>query len=451
MKIKNKIALNLSLLFSAFLGIILTTIYLLFAEFRKDEFVDILKDRIASVSTHFDEDQDDRTANYTKISSTPTYSIQEEEILMFNEKFELIFSSIKDKEVDWSSEDLIALKKEGTIYRRDKQTEIYGEKIGKHYFLIESEDILGKEKLAYLGTLMLISFLVASSFMWIFSFLFARKMMMPLDLFQNTITRISANNLNERLPVTENKDEINLLAKVFNTMLERINRAYSSQKEFTASASHEIKTPLTRMAFQLENLAKLEKENSEAKTYIDSISGEVYELSYTVNSLLLLSKLEEQHFNQDLTLVRMDDVVFDAFEYVKRNFEFFQLHFNIKKEDNEIGDLTVKGIKPLLDIVFINLFKNACLYSFRQEVDIEISENAGGLSAKITSRGNIISESDARKIFKAFSRGENSTQKAGSGLGLRICKRILDFHHATISYQSQEPDYNIFTIQFPAI
>ena len=116
--------------------------------------------------------------------------------------------------------------------------------------MIASEDFMGKEKLKYLGSLMLISFIVASSLVWILSFLFAKRMMAPLDIFQEKITRISANNLTERLPETDKKDEINLLAKVFNTMLGRIDQSYSSQKEFNASASHEIKTPLTRMAFQ---------------------------------------------------------------------------------------------------------------------------------------------------------------------------------------------------------
>nr|WP_262908475.1 HAMP domain-containing sensor histidine kinase [Chryseobacterium sp. R2A-55] len=271
--------------------------------------------------------------------------------------------------------------------------------------------------------------------------------MAPLDVFQQKITRISANNLTERLPETEKKDEINLLAKVFNTMLGRIDKSYSSQKEFTASASHEIKTPLTRIAFQLENLTKLENQNPEFEKYTKGITHEVYHLSDTVNSLLLLSKLEEEHLKEDFSEVRLDEVIFDAFEKVKKNNADFELNFNIN-EENEFGNLTVKGIKPLLEIVFINLFKNACLYSFKPEVEVEILESETELTTKVKSRGVLISEEDSKRIFNAFKRGTNSQQIAGSGLGLRICKRILDFHEATISYKQELPETNVFELNF---
>ncbi|WP_234110836.1 MULTISPECIES: HAMP domain-containing sensor histidine kinase [Chryseobacterium] len=446
MNIKNKIALNLSLLFSLFLGFILIFIYLFFAKFRKDEFVAILKDRISTVANYFDEDGDN-IRDFSKIYNTPTYSIQQEEILVFNEQFDLVYSSIKDKTVDWDREDLVTMKNEHKVYHSEKNSEVYGEKIKNHYFLIESTDIMGKEKLSYLGTLVLVSFFLASALMWVLSFSFAKKMMAPLDVFQQKITRISANNLTERLPETEKKDEINLLAKVFNTMLGRIDKSYSSQKEFTASASHEIKTPLTRIAFQLENLTKLENQNPEFEKYTKGITHEVYHLSDTVNSLLLLSKLEEEHLKEDFSEVRLDEVIFDAFEKVKKNNADFELNFNIN-EENEFGNLTVKGIKPLLEIVFINLFKNACLYSFKPEVEVEILESETELTTKVKSRGVLISEEDSKRIFNAFKRGTNSQQIAGSGLGLRICKRILDFHEATISYKQELPETNVFELNF---
>lgn len=451
MNLKNKIALNLSLLFSAFLGIILIVIYLFFAEFRKDEFVAILKDRIATVSNYFrDVPGDEGLQEPVQISGTPTYSIQEEEILVFNKKFQLIFSSIKNKEVDWSSTDLTTLKSVGSIYRSENKTEIYGERINGRYFLIESEDVLGKEKLEYLRFLMLITFFTASGLVWILSFLFAKKMIAPLDVFQRKITRISGSNLTERLPETDRKDEINLLAIVFNTMLRRIDKAFSLQKEFTASASHEIKTPLTRIAFQLENLAPLGQSDPTAKRYIQAISDEVYQLSDTVNSLLLLSKLEDDHLQDEYAAVRIDEVIFDAFENVKKNFKDFQLAFHIN-DDREANELTVRGVKPLLDIVFINLFKNACLYSFRPSVEVGIIETSHTITVRVTSVGETISSDDAQKIFEAFRRGENARSSTGSGLGLRICKRILDFHQAAFTYTAQAPDTNIFTVEFPIV
>ena len=157
MNIKNKIALNLSLLFSVFLGTILIIIYLFFSEFRNSEFVNVLKDRISTISNYFNEDE--AIVDESKmINDTPTYSIHQEEIEVFNEKFEPIFSNITGKKNIWNEGDPLALKNTGSVYRRDTKAEIYGEKIGGRYFLIASEDFMGKEKLKYLGSLMLISF-----------------------------------------------------------------------------------------------------------------------------------------------------------------------------------------------------------------------------------------------------------------------------------------------------
>lgn len=447
MNLKNKIALSLSLLFSLLLGSTFIVIYLFFAEFRKDEFVEILKDRITTVSNYFsDVPGDEGFQEPVQISGTPTYSIQQEEILVFNKKFQLIYSSIRNMEVDWSSSDLVTLKAAGSIYRSENRTEIYGERIGGRYFLIESEDVLGKEKLEYLRSLMLITFFVASGLVWLLSFLFAKKMIAPLDIFQRKITRISGSNLTERLPETSRKDEINLLAIAFNTMLRRLDKAFSSQKEFTASASHEIKTPLTRIAFQLENLKPLAQKDAETAHYLQTISDEVYRLSDTVHSLLLLSTLEDETLHQEIAAVRIDEVIFDAFSVVKKNFSDFQLEFNIGDKTTE---LSVAGVKPLLEVVFINLFKNAFLYSTDRRADVVISENGKHLSITVSSKGKTLGKEETEKIFEAFRRGENARSKSGSGLGLRICKRILDFHQAKFIYEAALPEVNRFSIDFP--
>ena len=117
-------------------------IYLFFAEFRKSEFVNVLKDRISTISNYFNEDE--AIVDESKmINDTPTYSIHQEEIEVFNEKFEPIFSNITGKKNIWNEGDLLALKNTGSVYRRDTKAEIYGEKIGGRYFLIASEDFMG--------------------------------------------------------------------------------------------------------------------------------------------------------------------------------------------------------------------------------------------------------------------------------------------------------------------
>jgi signal transduction histidine kinase len=80
----------------------------------------------------------------------------------------------------------------------------------------------------------------------------------PLEDLNQEISEVTAHKLTTQIPVRNSNDEIDVLAKSFNTMIGRLDDVFQSQKDFTASASHEIRTPITRMAFQLENLIKFE-------------------------------------------------------------------------------------------------------------------------------------------------------------------------------------------------
>ncbi len=124
-----------------------------------------------------------------------------------------------------------------------------------------------------------------------------------------------------------------------------------------------------------------------------------------------------------------------------------QLDFKI--DENTEPTLTVNGIKPLLEIVFINLFKNAALYSDNAGVNVFIRETAYELHVMLENNGSVISDEDQKKLFEAFMRGQNSQNISGSGLGLKIVQRILEYHKAQISYEAVSGNRNVFTIIFP--
>ena len=88
------------------------------------------------------------------------------------------------------------------------------------------------------------------------------------------------------------------------------------------------------------------------------------------------------------------------------------------------------------------------MYSYEPKAKVEISETLQNIEVTITNEGEVISAEEAAKIFEAFRRGKNSQNISGSGLGLRISKRIMDFHHAEISYSSNNNKNNIFHLSF---
>lgn len=453
MNLKTRIALNLSMAFSIVMGIVMTVIYVSFANFRKAEFKENLEHSVIITSDYLKKLPDDllnkEDKNVMNINNSEEDFLIREKVLVFNNNKNLVFTNAAvDKNV-WNVKRLKSLDNKNKIFWTDNDHENIGIKTkirDKYYYILTSaEDINGNAKLNFLTLVLISIFLISVGFIWAFSFYFMKKQLKPLDDFKDKITDVTSHQLTIQLPEQKSDNEINVLIKAFNTMLRRLNEAFLAQKEFTTSASHEIKTPLTRMSFQLENLFNLTSEQA-SKEYITSIQNEVYQLSDTVNSLLVLSKVEEDqgiHFEN----VRMDEVVFDAFANVKKNFKDFEMDFEIK-EQSEDGDLTIKGIKSLLEIVFINLFKNVCLYSFEPKAKVEISETDSEISVKITNQGKVVAQDEKSKIFEAFQRGENSQNISGSGLGLRISKRIMDFHHGEIVYEAQGEAENIFTIHF---
>jgi len=139
-----------------------------------------------------------------------------------------------------------------------------------------------------------------------------------LDVFQQKITSISANELNVHLEENNTNDEINLLTHAFNQMLTRLENAFNTQKEFTSNASHELYTPLTRISFQLENLIQTEKHSENTLSYLQSINNDVHQIADLINSLLLLAKVNREEISTKFEKVRIDEIVFDANDQVKK-------------------------------------------------------------------------------------------------------------------------------------
>jgi signal transduction histidine kinase len=112
--------------------------------------------------------------------------------------------------------------------------------------------------------------------------------------------------------------------------------------------------------------------------------------------------------------------------------------------------MEILGVKSLLKIALTNLLKNACLYSINNKASVSLSQTSDDqLIVSIKNEGKTLTLEEQTKIFEPFTRGENSIQIQGSGLGLPIVKRILDYHKASILYRSIEQNINVFEVTFP--
>ncbi|WP_336686499.1 sensor histidine kinase [Chryseobacterium bernardetii] len=452
MSLKRKIALTISIAFSLLFGMVMAVIYLSFNDFRRDEFKERFRQQL-EFTTHFiSKSKDFEEEAPIFFNENSDNILLNEKILIFNDKKELIYSTIKDRNVTWDSAMLKELDKKKIIYTEKTVPEIYAALRninGENYYILTSAfDTNGKSKLGFLKYLLITAYAMSTLLIGFFSYYFVEKFLRPLEDLNKEISEVTAHKLTTQIPVQESDDEVNVLAKSFNTMIVRLNDVFQSQKDFTASASHEIRTPITRMAFQLENLIKFEEHSPKTLSSLQQIQRDVYQLSDLTNSLLLLTKFDKENIQSIYEEVRIDEVIFEAFEGVEKSYPELKLDFLIAEETSENAFLTISGIQSLLVIVFINLFKNAAVYSDNTEVKVLITETNDNLSVDVISHGATISEEEQAKLFEAFTRGNNAQNISGSGLGLRIVKRILEYHDAEIVYTSPDEYMNKFTVIF---
>lgn len=452
MSLKRKIALTLSVSFSLLFGLILIIIYISFNDFRREEFKERFVRRLGFTTNFISKSKNFEEEAPIFFNENSDNFLLNETILIFNSKKELIYSTIKDRKVTWDVNLLNELDKKKAIYSEETIPEIYAalKNInGENYYILTSAyDTNGKSKLGHLKYLLIGAFITCVLLVGFFSYYFIAKFLKPLEDLNKRISEVTAHKLTTQVPVEQSNDEISILAQSFNTMIVRLNDVFQSQKDFTASASHEIRTPITRMAFQLENLIKLEKHSPETLSALNQMLKDVYQLSDLTNSLLLLTKFDKENIQSIYEEVRIDEVIFESFDHVKKSFPNLKMDFLISEETQGNAFLTINGVQSLLNIVFINLLKNAAIYSDNADAKILITETEKNLTVDILSGGKTISKEEQPKLFEAFMRGNNSQNISGSGLGLRIVKRILEYHGAEISYVSPSENLNKFSIIF---
>jgi two-component system sensor histidine kinase ArlS len=449
MTLKNRIAFFISILFTLLFGIASYLIVVTFADFRKEEFRERLKEKaLASIKMLIDVKEIDSEL-LKIIDDNSLNKLYDEKTLIFDSNYQLLYSSLTDVTISWTQQDLDFLKENKTLFKRDGDNEVYGVYYDTHhqdyYALISANDAIGKRKLEFLVYLVTGAYILFTILAWILTFYTVKRLLVPLQALQSNITNINENNLATRIDAKVNtKNEIDAIASEFNQMMDRLEMAYQKQRDFTAQASHELRTPLARMSAQLENALSQAPENERGN--YGTLLKNVNQLTDLINSLLLLSKAEANN-PYLLETVRIDEVIYASVEKMHLQYPDFKATFEIS--DSVLTDhlLLVKGNDKLMEIAISNLLKNAYLYSDNARARIRIEQKNERLQVVISNSGALLSTTDQQCLFESFSRGSNAKDKSGLGLGLKITQRILAASGFQIHYNI-ENDLNSFRIIF---
>jgi signal transduction histidine kinase len=267
--------------------------------------------------------------------------------------------------------------------------------------------------------------------------LIAGRSIKPIQIITKTSSRITKDNLKERIILPQNKDELYVLSKTINDLLERIENAVEREKQFTSDASHELRTPLTILKGTLEVLIRKPRTQAEYEDKINYGIAEVNRLNNLVDQLLLLARFENQIQSLKTEKVYLNALILDVLTRysVKINAKKFIINHSFS------NDYYVKSDNYLVSIIISNIISNAIKYSNEKgTISIQLSENAGSIICTISDNGIGISKEDLDKIFNPFYRSQPTQHPEikGSGLGLSIVKRLAELLDIRFEIQSEK-------------
>lgn len=297
------------------------------------------------------------------------------------------------------------------------------------------------------------------------TYFLTKKALTPLQKLTSEVSQIQAQNLSTQLPVPNSKDEIAQLTSSFNEMLTRLDNAFSTQKQFSANAAHELRTPLAVLQTNLEVFEKKqEPEMVEYRQLFTMIKEQTARLSQLVGTLLDMTNLKSVPRTDHVSLEELVDEVFCDLDPVAEK-AGISIHFDDSSSQDLYTDvhtpdasalnnniLNITGSYVLLYRAVYNLVENAIKYNRPNgSVTVSVKEKNGQAMILVKDTGIGISPENQKKIFDPFFRVDKSRSRAmgGAGLGLALVDSIAREHGGSVKVLESNEKGSIIALMLP--
>ena len=297
------------------------------------------------------------------------------------------------------------------------------------------------------------------------TYFLTKKTLTPLQKLTSEVSQIQAQNLSTQLAVPNSKDEIAQLTSSFNEMLARLDNAFSTQKQFSANAAHELRTPLAVLQTNLEVFEKKqEPEMVEYQQLFTMIKEQTARLSQLVGTLLDMTNLKSVPRTDHVSLEELVDEVFCDLDPVAEK-AGISIHFDDSSSqdwhtdvhtpdasalNNNIRNIT--GSYVLLYRAVYNLVENAIKYNRPNgSVTVSVKEKNGQAMILVKDTGIGISPENQKKIFDPFFSVDKSRSRAmgGAGLGLALVDSIAREHGGSVKVLESNEKGSIIALMLP--
>lgn len=279
------------------------------------------------------------------------------------------------------------------------------------------------------------------------TWLMAGHVLKPLKELSSAIEEIGGNDLSNRVEIQGRQDEIGRLARSFNHMMDKVSASFERQKRFSASAAHELKTPLATILVNLEVLELDGKTSPDRmEKVLTIVKANTERMIRLVEDLMRLTSDKDHEMEEEVELSEVFAIT------------LYELSPLIRKKDLTVSientpDISLTGSRVMLYRVMSNLLENAAKYNREHgSISIVTGRDDNGVTVKIEDTGIGIPEEALPHIFEPFYRVDQSRSRAvgGAGLGLPLVKDIVEKHGGEVKVKSAAGEGTTFILRFPA-
>ncbi len=262
-----------------------------------------------------------------------------------------------------------------------------------------------------------------------------------------TANQIGQANLDRRVPLGNEGQEIELLARSFNEMLDRIQALVQEMKEVTNSVAHDLRSPIARIRIIAESVLAADSDAETFREMAGTVVEESDRLVEMINTMLEIAQTDSGVSELSRSAVNMVEIIKDAreiFEPVAAD-AGVRLEIRVPREP-----LTLMGDESRLQRVLANLLDNAIKYTGAGgEILLAAQASNSDVLIEVIDTGAGIAEEDVPHVFDPFYRGDRSRSSPGNGLGLSLAQSIVRAHGGAISVASVPGKGSTFTVSLP--
>lgn len=452
MKIKDRLALYFTLISTGTLLCVLFAVYITFLKLMEAEFFARLTDRTMVTAKLYLEADEISNDSLNQVREQYLDKLNGEVIRIYNDKNKATF--IGDDQQYWSINTIEKVRQNNKIKFKEGNRQVVGiyykDNQGDFVILASAIDQSTISRTEDLWKIMAFIFMIIFIVLLLSSRWIAKRILRPLSVFIDQIKLIKSNNLHYRVQEGTNKDEIYLLAQTFNNLMEHLEHSFILQKTFVSNASHELRTPITRMVIGTEITLSQERKKEDYQQALTSVLEDAEKLENIISALLNLAQADLEYGASNLQRIRIDEFIWTLQQEWNLKAGPNMLQVEMKNLPMEEVPLILMCNPTLLQIALDNIISNAFKFSDHQPVQCRLALDKKGIHLSISDSGIGISETEFEHIFNPFYSSPTKSKHAGSGMGLYMARKIILWYGGNITVKSQVNKGTTFQVFFPA-